>query len=375
MLLLSLCLTFSLSSYSQVTNKLGGVNLVLEGRVYYGWTMAHHLEMEIFQRHYPSFEISLFKATYGKTRWEWMYGYPNIGLSYWYSGLGNTKWLGQAHAVFPYINFTLFNKEVFTLSFRFGVGLGYLTKKFDRVENYKNLAIGSHFNAAVNLLLDFRWRLGPRFLASTGIGIMHFSNGTIKTPNFGLNIPSVHMAIAYRLSRETSQQRKKLIPMLVPYEFDGKKSILLDLNLAVAVKDMQAQLGVGNSYMVYTLFGNLMKPISYKFNLGMGFDISYDASDYKLLELREEAPEKKIQIVKTGLNVAFELSFARAAMMFNAGFYLTGLDQTDGQFYEKLALRFDITKRLFASLTFKAHYARADFLALGIGYKFNFKYY
>ncbi len=356
-------------------HKLRSSNLIIEGRAYYGWTMAHHLEMQIFQKHYPAFEISLMKATYGKTRWEYMWGYPLIGISYWYSTLGNTPWLGHAHAIFPFINFRLYHKNACTFSFRLGVGLGYLTKRYDPIENYKNLAIGSHLNGAVNLMFEWRWRIGPRLMASIGAGLMHFSNGTIKTPNFGLNMPAVNVAFAYRLSKENPYQRNKLMPTLESFEFDGKKTVRLDISAAIAIKDMSAQLGVGNRYMVYTIFGNIMKPVSYKTRFGLGFDISYDASDVMVLELQGKPPDKMIKVVKTGFTAAFELSFARTAMVFNAGFYLSGLDQSDGRFYEKLALRFDITDKLFANFTLKAHYARADYVAIGIGYKFNLKYY
>ncbi len=65
-----------------------------------------------------------------------MYNYPFIGLACWYSGLGGTKPLGSAIAVFPYINFPLLRTENFNLYFRTGAGLGYLTRKYDRYDNY-----------------------------------------------------------------------------------------------------------------------------------------------------------------------------------------------------------------------------------------------
>jgi hypothetical protein len=143
-------------------------NIMLEGRIYYGWTLDHHIEITPYKRHYAAYEVSFQKATYGRTRWEYMYNYPLIGISCWYSDLGNTKPLGSAYAVFPYINFPLLGKKGFNIYFRLGVGLGYLTKKYDRYENYENLVIGSHINGNVNLLFEARGRLGKRFMASGG---------------------------------------------------------------------------------------------------------------------------------------------------------------------------------------------------------------
>ena len=356
-------------------HKLRTSNLILEGRIYYGWTLDHHIEMTPYKRHYPAFEFSVLKATYGKTRWEYMYNYPYIGLSYWYSGLGNTGVLGSAHAVFPYINFPLLSSQGFNIFFRLGVGIGYLTNPYDRYANYKNLAIGSHINGAVNLLFEGRWRMGQKFMASAGIGLMHFSNGSIKTPNYGLNMPNVNFALAYRVNKENPRQRKKLLPELYPFEFDGKKTLQLDLNLAFGVKDMQSTLGAGNRYAVATFYSNVLRPVGYKTRLGLGFDLSYDASDNKILELKDIEVRNQLQIIKTGLTAAFELSFSRMDIMLNLGSYLSGLDKSDGYVYEKLALRYSFTRKLFASLTLKAHYARADYITFGLGYKINLVYY
>jgi hypothetical protein len=350
-------------------------NLILESRAYYGWTLDHHIEMEPFQRHYPAYEISLMKATYGRTRWEYKYNYPFIGVSYWYSGLGNTPTLGSAHAVFPFINFPLLNREGFNFYFRLGVGLAYLTKPYDRYENYGNLAIGSHLNGAVNLLVEGRWRMGRRFMAAAGVGLMHFSNGAIKLPNYGVNIPCAHAAVSYRLTRENVHLRRKLLPELYPFEFDGKKFLNLDLNVGFGVKDMQATLGNGNLFLVTTGYVNLMLPVSFKSRFGLGFDASYDASDEKTLEMKGIEPNHRINLVKTGINAAYELEFSRMSIMLNLGSYISGLDKSDGYVYEKLAIRVGITRNIYGSLMLKAHYAKADYITFGVGYRLWIKYY
>jgi hypothetical protein len=356
-------------------HKLRNNGIVLEGRVYYGWTLDHHIEITPYKRHYPAYEISILKATYGRTRWEYMYNYPLIGVSFWYSDLGRTKPLGSAFAVFPYIDFPLLGRTGFNIYFRLGVGLGYLTRKYDRYDNFENLAIGSHINGAVNLLLEARWRLGSRFMASGGVSLMHFSNGAIKQPNYGLNMPGINIAIAYRLSRENPYERKKLLPELIPFEFDGKKFLQLDLNAAFGVKDYQSTLGSGNKYLVAVIYSNLLWPVSYKSRLGFGVDVSYDGSDVKLLELRGNVPKYWISYIKTGVTGAYELAFSRMAIMLNLGFSLTGADKSDTYVYEKLGLRYGFTKDLFGSLTLRAYYGKADYIMFGVGYRLPIKYY
>jgi len=367
--------TGHVSGQEKFHHTLRSPNILLEGRVYYGWTLDHHIEMTTLKRHYPAYEFSILKATYGRTRWEYMYNYPLIGISYWYSDLGGIEPLGSAHAVFPYINFPLIGKKGFNIFFRLGVGLGYLTKKYDRYENYENLAIGSHINGAVNLLFEARLPVGKHLVASGGVSLVHFSNGGIKQPNYGLNMPGINFAIAYKLSRENPYLKSKLLPELYPFEFDGKRFLQLDFDIAFGMKDMQSMLGSGNKYLVTAIWGNLLWPVGYKSRLGFGFDVSYDGSDEKTLKLRNEYPDHQIQLVKTGVAGSYELSFPRMAIMLNLGWQLTGLDKRDGYVYEKLALRFSLTDDLYTALTLKANYGKADFISLGIGYKLRIKYY
>lgn len=331
--------------------------------------------MTPYKRHYPSFEISILKATYGRTRWEYKYNYPLIGIAYWYSDMGGTHVLGSAHALFPYINFPLLGREGFNVFFRLGVGIGYLTRPYDRNDNYQNLAIGSHINGAVNLMFEARWRLGDKFMGAVGLGWAHFSNGSVKSPNYGINIPCATAALAYRLSRENPYLRKKLLPELIPFEFDGHKTVQLDVSAGFGVKDMQATLGVGNRYPVVIVFGNLLWPVSYKSRFGGGLDLSYDASDNKILELHDIEVRSQFHIIKAGLTAAYEMEFSRMSIMLNLGSYIAGLDKSDGYVYEKLGLRYGFTDKLFASLVLKAHYARADYVTLGMGYRFNLVYY
>jgi hypothetical protein len=364
-----------LRSQARPRHRLRSSNLILETRAYYGFTLDHHLEITPYKRHYPAFEITVMKATYGNTRWEYMYNYPYIGLSYWYSHFGRTGVLGSGHAIFPFIDFPILRSQQRKLFFRLGVGLGWITKPYRQYDNYENLAIGSHINGAVNLMFEYKQRIGSKMIVSFGLSWMHFSNGSIKTPNYGMNIPSVNMALAYRLTKENPYLRSKVIPELYKFEMAGRQSLVLDVNLGMGIKDMQSTLGVGNRYFIGTFFSNLLFPVSYKSMFGVGVDFSYDGSDVKILENNGITPESRINLVKIGLTAAYELSFSRMAIMLNLGSYISGLDKSDGYVYEKLALRYHFNEHLFGSLTLKAHYVRADFIAFGVGYKFNLHYY
>ena len=362
----------SIPAKAQFLHKLNTSNLLLEGRANYGFLINHNLEMQVFNAHFLAFEINLGGETYGKGRWEAMYAYPIIGVSYWYSNMGNSNFIGTANALFPYINFPLMRRDKYTLNFRLGGGLGYLTQHFDRLNNYKYLAIGSHANAALNLMFEVRWRPMPRANVSAGISLMHFSNGSLKTPNFGINIPSVNLALAFRLSKQNEYINRKMLPNLTKFEFDGQKYIEIDMGGAFGMKDISEY---GRRFYVYALSGNFFKTISYKSKVGVGFDFIYDKSDLYTAELKNIELRHKSQIIKPGANLGYQLNLSRTSFVFNLGFYLGGKVTRTASSYYKVGIRVMLSRCVFASLTLKTHFARADYVGLGLGYKLNLLYH
>ena len=357
---------------AQSEHQFIGSNLLLEGRVNYGFLINHHLEMQIFNSHFPAFELNLSKETFGEYRWQRMYNYPFIGISYWYSYLGNSTYLGSAYALFPYVNYPLVRNQKHELNFRLGLGLAYLTKRFDRITNYKYLAIGSHVNAAANLMFEYRWRFNSRMNVALGLALAHFSNGSTKTPNFGINIPSVNLAFSYRLSKENPYQTKKMLPELYEFEFNGKQTITLNLGTTIAYKDMGNE--YGRTFMVYNLFGNVMKPVTFKSAFGIGMDFTLDKSDPFIARENNFTIKYDIQKIRVGINGAYQLSMSKLSYMFNLGFYVLGKVRPSISYF-KLGLHYDLTKRFFTTLVLRTHFAQADFVGIGVGYKIPLYYY
>lgn len=357
----------------QAQHRFQAANLLFESRVNYGFLIAHHVEMEIYNSHFPSFEFSISMASYGKRQWESLYNYPVMGVAYFNAWLGNSRDLGQAHAVIPFINFPLYKNNKQEINFRLGAGMGYLTKKFDRLTNYKYNAIGSHVNAAVSLMAEYRWKPSQHFQLSAGIQLMHFSNGSVKTPNFGLNIPAVSAGAAFRLNKEQQMIQRRLRPDLTMFEFDGQDFLEVKIGTIFARKQT-GDIG-GERFDIYAGFVSVMKSLEYKHKVGLCFDLSWDGSDALLVNRFNTEPYNKRELTKPGLAAGYELVLARTSFAFNLGFYLGGKDKSEGMTYYKLGIQYLIHRNIFANLTLKTHFARADYLGVGIGYRFKWGYY
>ncbi len=347
-------------------------NLLVEGKFYYGFFYAHHLELELFNSHVWACEVSIQQETYGRMKWERNFGYPLIGAAFFYSPLGKSPYLGSAYAFFPYVNFPLYRHERFMLGFRFGLGIGYLTKKFDRLENYQNIAIGSHFNGAVNIMFEARYRFTERLIASLGITLQHFSNGSLKMPNYGLNVPLLNIGLAYRLVRENKWISDHIYPPTRPYEAIIRHRIDFYFGIALGYKNMQQV--YGKNYIVTHIYENTLFPVSPKSKFGFGFDLSYDPSHITTLESNGDTVRNKMEILRPGINGAYELEMGKVGIFINLGYYLGGAEKSNGPFYEKLAIQYDFLDNFFASVMLKVHWGRADYIGWGFGYRFNTYY-
>ena len=365
-----------------------GKNYEIEARAHFGYTYfqndEYHSALGRYNAHIPSFEFSLRRNTYGQHRWEVVHNYPSIGFTFYYSNFGNKpvmKELGQVFALYPFINFPIIPDEDHKLGFKLGVGLSYLTNKFDPKENYHNYAIGSHVNAAINLSFEYRQRVTDRLHWVTSFGLTHFSNGSTMTPNMGINIFSLATGFSWYLKKPQELIDKKLRPKVYLFEFDGKRRFVTDIQYTLGYKDMTQQYGMHSFYYVHDLAANFMFQLSERDRLGVGLEFVKDNSGKVL----HPDWDKEYHFMKLGFLVSYEMMLDRVSFMFNAGrriddfhFIDKNIPNESGlflRFYEKLAVRYYFYDNLFATLAFTTYDIKADFISFGIGYHFNHNYY
>lgn len=342
-------------------------NLLLEARTSYGFLINHHLEMRIFNAHFPAFEINIGKETNGSRTWQTKYDYPVIGVSYWYSHLGNSTVLGSAHAVFPYVNYPLVRMGRSQLNFRLGVGLSYITKPFDPISNYKYIAIGSHINCAIHFSTEYRYQVTQRLNMSAGFSAMHCSNGSIKTPNYGINAVFTGISAAYRLNKLDEKVNIRLRPGLYKFEFPEKKSMYFAAGGVVAIKDMGSE--IGRNFMIYNFFVNAMKPVSFKSNLGLEFNVTRNMSDIYMVK-RDSLDIPSRGNVRLALAPMYELKTGDLTYDFGLGFYMNKI-VIPAFAYFKVGFKYMVTPNIFATLALHTHLGQADFVGVGVGYKIH----
>jgi len=355
----------------------GHRNYEIEARAHFGYLYfqndEYHSALGRYSMHAPAFEFSLHRNTFGEHRWEVLHNYPSIGLTFYHSAFGKeevSKELGQVFALYPFLNFPMTPSETSKLTFKLGVGLAYLTNKFDPTENYHNYAIGSHVNAAINLSFEYRQRILERLTWVTSLGLTHFSNGATRSPNMGINIFSAASGFSFHLTKPKGLLDRRLRPKLFIFEFDGRRHFITDVQYTMGYKDVSQQYGGSeNFYLVYDLAANFMFQITERDRLGIGAELVWDASDIV------KHPYYKAFLKPAGL-ISYEMMLDRLSFMFNVGIRKNAPSNKYAfLFYQKVGLRYYFWNNIFATLSFTTYDIKADFISIGIGYHFQNKYY
>jgi hypothetical protein len=335
----------------------------LQIRTDYGFIIAHRPALEPLQEeHVKGFEITISRQGFGKNDWENNFNFPSYGITVAAFDLGSKDKLGSGIALYPFINFPLGKKTGQGLYFRYGMGLGYVEKIFNRTDNFKNAAIGSHFNEAVHFDLHYEKRISERSDLELGAGITHFSNGAFNLPNLGINIATINLA--YRLA---FGDKRPFIHREIQ-KVNKNSSILI--HAGGFSKSIYPPLG--KHYFAAVISSMYFKPISHKSAWGLGLDLFYDNSISARIDKLGLRKSKSIDDFRPGVYGAYHLSIHKIGLMFNMGYYLYNGWKDDGNIYHKICVNYYF-KKIFLCLNLKSHYARADMIELGVGYRITKK--
>lgn len=344
-------------------------DIQIELRTSWSFMMCHHQEMELFRAHFPIFEVSVQRQTFGTEAWHQLLNYPAVGVTVIYSGVGGMPEIGSIFGAYPYMSFNFLKSRRNMFNARLGVGIGYATNKWDARDNPKNTFLGSHFNALFSINFEYSRVLSERWRLSAYTGITHLSNGGSRSPNNGINLWQFGLSGRYFI-----KQPKERLPLEIidneQYKSWKKKNISWYFGFLYSLKDIDEYMGYGKHWSVYNLQLNVMKRVSQMSKVGIGIDIVYDETDKEILKLKK-IDYKPIEILKPGVNVAYELVLKSTSFLFNFGFHVGGKDLCEGRIYQKINLKQNVSEHIFVTFGLTTHWGWADYLGFGVGFKIN----
>jgi len=315
-------------------------------------TMAH-----LVRGHAFGAELSVVLQTNGEKQWHHDFNFPEINLGVFYGDLGNRDVLGHAIGFTGGIYLPFFKRNGWSLGTDLEVGLGYVTKHYDVITNPKNNAIGSHFNSIVGFGLQFEKKLVQHAIGMK-VSMTHLSNGAFQLPNLGVNLPFFAVSYAYYFKPLNTFNEASV-------EREGQALKTWNFYTQLIVSAKQIYPTGGSTYGVVALTNYTHYKIKNKCILEAGVDFIYNESIVKYNQ-GDHGKDKNLQM---GLYGAYVLPIHRFQILVGMGRYLYNPLDPAGMWYHKFGSRFKITDRLWANITIKSHWAKADYFEYGLTFR------
>lgn len=329
-------------------------------RAQYGFILTHSKTMEFITRqHISAFELYFEKNTLGEKSWESEYNLPKWGMAFYATHLN--QYLGNGYGIHPYVSIPIIKKSIFNLDFRMGAGIGYISNPFDGTDNFKNVAIGSHINSFLTLMMDSYVSLSDRMNLHANISFTHFSNASFTKPNLGINIPTLGLGLAYNLG-ETRE-----IELIGKVKFNRKDNpIKLSIRTGFGISETSAVMD--KKFVSGILSIAAEKQVSSKSKLGLESNVFQSRALVKELEALGDTINSDFGATQMGIGASHTLTFDRLGLFLQLGLYVKSKYKEEGISYRRLGLIYTFENKLSTHLILKTHAFKAEYLEFGIGY-------
>ncbi|MEZ5046897.1 MAG: acyloxyacyl hydrolase [Chitinophagaceae bacterium] len=312
-------------------------------------------------------ELSYTMQTLGKKEWHQRYGFPEIGMSVTAANYGSSA-LGYAIGVYPTIQTRLIKIRSGNLYLKVGAGLGYVSKKWNRLPNEDTLnnIIGSHINNFTMFQLGVKQPINKHWVAHAGFHFFHTSNASAKQPNLGINAYGLFIGASYYPNTYVNVFEKKVWGASKnPLEFYWKNSIAYAEDKVV-------------DGPMYSFFSNAMmlsKKYRNKSKIQVGLEATYSSKLYALFVNNHIYPgqeRKKAWIYSAFLS--HEFIFGSVGVPLQMGTYIRR--ELGGiPVYQKLGFNvymlkkpYGFLKNIYASALLKTHFLQAEYAEFGLGF-------
>lgn len=320
-----------------------------------GFLIAHRSIMgHVAKEHAYATEFSYYIKGNGEKFWHDAYNNPRYGFSGFVGSVGNRELFGIYSGAYGFMSIPLIHSKHFSFSGRLGAGLSFTPKVYHPETNNLSIATSTHVNALISLALENRYEFGPHAINAI-LDMTHFSNGAMKVPNLGLNVPYLSIGYGYRIRKAEQEYEIEPSPIIKRWEIG-----------AIALLSAKEAYPVGGKK--YSIFGfNLLGRRYFKPQVGMevSLDVMYKES---LQSYAPDVPMSRGDFVQLGAFAGYVLPFHHFHLVAGMGYYLYDPFQFQEPFYHRVGMRYVFDNGLNMNLVLKSHWARADYVEYGIGY-------
>lgn len=285
-------------------------------------------------------DINLLRQTNGTREWHHRRNFPLVGLGLSVTNYGIDSIYGKCVAVYPVWQFYVMKGKKLEWTWRAGFGLGYLTRKYERIPSWDtaNTLVGSNINNYTTLSSSLRYHINDRTELHAGISLSHISNGEFRYPNLGVNTYGGHIGFRYFPVSSKPQRIERQLGKL-------KNKWLVQARLGIGF--VEYSVTDGPLYPVYMPSLLLSKRYASKNKVFAGVDYSYYEAMYAFLRNNEIfTGEEKAHSWEASFYVGHEFLIGRIGFVMQFGIPLKRLYLRESEKYcDKLGYNFYLVKK------------------------------
>jgi len=282
------------------------------------------------------------------------------GLSLVIADLGNHDHLGYAFGIMPNVAVTTNTKKRVNVTLRLGLGVAWVTKKFNFASNIENVAISTNLNIMAGLNADLQIRITDKSKLFLGLNALHLSNGGYKKPNYGLNIlgASGGFSVAFSNKRECKIPKKS--------SADMQTAIWPQIKLYIGTGVKETGDAGGPKYFPVSFQIAVARRVTDYVALGCGVDVTHDGSSRFHIEQSNDVYASPNDDFQVGASIYAELPLNRFAIFARQGFYLYNSNPNLPIGYQNAGFSYRIGQSAAIFISLKSHLNNADHIYAGL---------
>jgi hypothetical protein len=317
-----------------------------------GWIIPHNPELREIASSRPfSFGLSSQWMRTSQKNWEACHCFHYTGFNFSVVDYQNSRELGQAWNLSGTFEPVLHRSGPFSISLSTALGVSYLTRVFDPVENPRNTFFSSPVSFLLTLAPRLTYDLNEHLALQAALAYHHISNGGQKQPNRGMNFPMLGLGLVYSTKKSELPHYEKTPPPNRWYFYTD-----LAMNIRQAPDNSRRP--------NFILSAATYRKLSGIIGLGGGLEV---AQDFSLA-----VQESRVESFLPGIYLENHFLFGRFDFSQRFGAYLhKPLGYRDSEaFFQRYQFSYRIGKHLSLGAGLKAHGHVAEYLDLRVGWRF-----
>ncbi|SHJ22375.1 Lipid A 3-O-deacylase (PagL) [Arenibacter nanhaiticus] len=336
---------------------------VLDMSHFYGSILLHNPDISHLITDHPGGVIlSYNKKTYGDKLWQQRFNYPDTGYSLVYQNMNNNT-LGKNIGLYVHYNFYFLRRN---LQFRLGQGIAYNTNPFDKNENFRNNAYGSHLLSSTYLMLNYqRENIFNGWGVKAGLSVIHYSNANVRAPNTSTNTLGANIGLTYDLDGGGTIRYKRHADTL-------KTKGALRYNLAFRSGINESDVVDSGQYAFYIFSAYADKQVGRISALQLGADLFFsnflkELIRYQAVSFPDYGVRADTDYRRVGVFVGHELFINKMSVISQLGYYVYYPFDFEGRVYNRMGIKRYFNDKIYGAVSLKSHGAKAEAVEFGVG--------